>query len=61
MNLQSLGLLLLNNSCSNPSIDHPGYNEYVIELHCLKVTVTANCVNYDNQEWDILKADMVDA
>lgn len=61
MDLADLGLLIMNNSCSNPSIEHHGYNEYVIELHCNTITVTAKCINYDNEEWDILKAEMVDS
>ena len=61
MTLSELALLLLNNSCSNPSIDHDGYNEYRIELHCNTVTVTAKCVDYDKGEWDILKSEMADS
>lgn len=32
---------LLSNSCSSSSEEYPGYNEYVIELHCSTFLVVA--------------------
>lgn len=35
---------ILSHSCSNPSVDHPGWNEYRVELCCLRLVVTARPV-----------------
>lgn len=60
MDMEQLADLLLSQSCSNPSNEHPGWNEYRIELHCATVTVTAQPM-IQNGKWAILKADCVDS
>lgn len=44
---------LLELSCSNPSIEFPGFNEYTIELCCVTLVVTARKLQ-STDEWQII-------
>jgi hypothetical protein len=49
---------ILDNACSNPDEDNPGFNKYTIETHCVGFDIIARKVNdqWEIKEWTTYSA-----